>query len=311
MKAAVATIFFLINACTAFAQSSTPRIYRIKPDDTLRIQLYGEQQVSNVEVPVGEDGNISAPFVGTLHAEGKTTTELEVELTDLYKKKLFLRDPKVSVTFAQFHPYRAFIGGAVGHAGMFIFRPGDRVLTLIHQGGDPIDGVADWHRAILHHKDSEEGIPIDLYAMLRRGDLSQNYELQDGDQLDVPVDTHSQVKVLGFIQRPGQFPYREPMTLADAISQAGGEIPLKSKMSQVSILREQPGAPGTYQMIKCDFVRYVKGDPTQNVELRPNDLIYVPATNTPDINTVANVVNAAFFIDNVLRNGIFGLKLFH
>jgi hypothetical protein len=76
------------------------------------------------------------------------------------------------------------------------------------------------------------------------------------------------------------------------------------------VFREQAAAPGTYQMIRCDMVRYVHGDPSQNIELQPNDFVYVPATNTPDINMVANVVNAAFFIDNILRNGLFGLRVF-
>ncbi|HWA83200.1 MAG TPA: SLBB domain-containing protein, partial [Fimbriimonadaceae bacterium] len=215
------------------------------------------------------------------------------------------------VTFARYRPTRASIGGAVARPGQYEFRPGDTLLSLIHQGGDPIEGQADQHRAVLHHQNSDEAIPIDLYAMLRRGDLSQNYELQDGDQLEVPVDNRNQVKVLGFVQKPGLYAFREPMTLADALSQAGGEIPTRSMMSRVMIQREMPGAPGTFLQIRADFVRYEHGDASQNIELQPNDFIYVPATNTPDINTIANVVNAAFYIQNVLRGGIFGLRLFH
>lgn len=310
MKGALATIVFLLLSMAAFGQSSNQKVYRIRPDDILRIQVYGEAQV-NVEVPVGEDGNISAPFVGTLRAEGRTPAELEAELTKAYQDRLRLRDPKVSVTFARYRPSRASIGGAVARPGQYDFRPGDTLLSLIHQGGDPIEGAADQHRAVLHRKDSDEAIPIDLYGMLRRGDLSQNYELQDGDQLEVPVDNRNQVKVLGFVQKPGLFAFREPMTLADALSQAGGEIPTRSMMSRVMIQREMPGAPGTFLQIRADFVRYEHGDPSQNVQLQPNDFIYVPATNTPDINTIANIVNAVFYVQNVLKGGIFGLKLFH
>lgn len=310
MKAALATILFLVCCVCALAQDATDKTYRIHVDDVLRIQLYGEQQV-NVDVPVGQDGNIVAPFVGTVKAEGRTTSEVEAELTKAYQLKLRLRDPKVSVGFAQIHPTRAFVGGAVRNPGQYLFRPGDTILSLLHQAGDPVIDGADLRRSILYRKDSPEGIPIDLYSMLRRGDLSQNYELQEGDKLEVPVDTTSQIKVLGYVQRPGLYPFREPMTLADVISAAGGEIPNRSMMSQTRIIREVPGAPGSFQEIRPNIVNYwSKGDATQNVELRAGDLVYVPATKTPDFAMISSMVNSAFFIDSLFRNGLFGFRFF-
>jgi protein involved in polysaccharide export with SLBB domain len=307
MKAALATIVLLLLSIAALAQTANTRTYRIKPDDILRIQVYGEAQV-NAEIPVGQDGNISAPFVGTIRAEGKTTSELEADLTEAYKQRLRLRDPKVSVTFARYKPIRASIGGGVARPGQYELRGGDTILTLVSLGGDPVEGIADLHRASLHRKNTQEKIPIDLYSMLRKGDLSQDYEIEDGDVLEVPVDvSRNSIKVLGFVQRPNQYTFREPMTLADAISQAGGEISGRSMMSQIRVTREVPGAPGTFMQIKTNFVRYTnEGDASQNIELRPGDLIYVPATkwSTADINTAANIVNSLFFIQNILRGGL-------
>jgi len=310
MKAALATIFFLLLSMAAFGQSTTPSTYLIRQDDVLRIQIYGETQVNN-EVTVGEDGNISAPFVGLIHAAGRTTAELEDELTVAYKKNLRLREPKVSVTFSHYAPKRAWVGGAVAHPGAFEFRQGDTLATLLHEAGDPVEGLANEHRAVLHHKGIDEGIPVDLYALLRKGDVTQNYELRDGDILEVPSDPRNKVNVLGYIGHPGPQPFREPMTLADAVAGAGGEIPGKSMMSRIVILRELPAAPGTYLQIKPNFVAYEHGDASQNVELQPNDFIFVPATNTPDLPLIANVVSSAFYIDTILRNGIFGFRFFH
>jgi len=310
IKAALATLVLLLLSMAAFAQSPTTKTYLIQQDDVLRIQVYGESQV-NVEVTVGEDGNVSAPFVGMVRAIGRTTADLEADLTVAYKEKLRLRDPKVSVTFSKYHDKRAFIGGAINHPGAFAYRQGDTILTLIDQAGGPVDGLANQHRVTLKHKDSTELIPIDLYAMLRRGDLSQNYVLEDGDIIDVPSDPKNQIKMLGYVARPGQYAYREPMTLADAVAAAGGEIPGKSRMSQIVIQRELPGAPGTFLIIRPNFVSYEHGDATQNVELQPNDYIFVPATNTPDIPGIASIISSAFYIDSILRSGIFGLRLFH
>ncbi|HWA84091.1 MAG TPA: polysaccharide biosynthesis/export family protein, partial [Fimbriimonadaceae bacterium] len=90
MKGALATVVFLLLSMAAFGQSSNSKVYRIRPDDILRIQVYGEAQV-NVEIPVGEDGSISAPFVGSFMVEGKTTGEVEAELTKAYQDRLRLR----------------------------------------------------------------------------------------------------------------------------------------------------------------------------------------------------------------------------
>jgi polysaccharide biosynthesis/export protein len=307
IKAVLATMVLLLLSVAALAQTPTTKAHRIKPDDILRIQVYGEAQV-NAEIPVGEDGNINAPFVGTLHAEGLTPAELEEDLTKAYKARLRLRDPRVSVTFARYRPIRASIGGAVGRAGQYELRAGDTILTLVSLGGDPVEGVADLHRARLHRANTDEIIPLDLYAMLKRGDLSQNYTIEDGDQLQIPADiSRNTVKVWGFVQRPNQYTYREPMTLADALAQAGGEISGRSQMSKVKVLREVPGAPGSFHQITADMVRYtVKGDATQNIELRPGDMVYVPAVKygTGDLNTLTGVFNSLFVIQNLFRGGI-------
>src|SRR5579862_9403126 len=307
MKAAVATILFLLLSVAAFAQTP-PSTYLIRKDDVLRIQVYGEQQAT-AEVTVGEDGYISAPFVGMVRAEGRSTDDLVTELTKLYMERLRLRDPKVAVTFSHYAPQRAWVGGAVGHPGEFEFRPGDTILNLIHQAGDPVDGLANQHRAVLQRKGIDERIPIDLFNILRRGDLTQNYALKDGDILEVPSDTRNQVQVMGYIQKPGPLPYREPMTLADAIAGAGGEIQGKSMMSHIVIMREVPASPGTFLQIRPNFVAYEHGDASQNVEIQAHDFIFVPATNTPDLAAITNAVSSIFYVDSVLRAGFLGIRL--
>lgn len=312
---AVAIIFFVASLVCAFAQQQGTAGYKIQINDVLRIQVYGEQQI-NVEVPVDQEGNISAPFVGTFVAAGKTTSDLEEELTKAYQERLRLKKPKVSVTFSVFHPQRATVSGAVQRPGQFEFRPGDTILTLLANAGGPIpSGVseisADYRRAKLKRKNSDELIPIDLNAMLIRGDLSQNYVLEDGDSLDVPIQTRNKIQVLGMIQRPGTYPYREAMTLSDVISQAGGEIPRQSMFSRITITRQIPGTEGQYYRIQANFVDFLaKGNVSQNVVLQPGDFVYIPSTKTPNISELSGLVNSAFYIDQLLRQGIFGFRVF-
>lgn len=298
----------LVMATAALGQNtSTGKPYTLKPEDVLRIQVFNQQQIA-ADVPVGDDGNIAAPFVGVLFVEGKTVTEVEKMLFDLYKKKLLLRDPIVSVTITQYRRLKASINGQVNRSGEIIFRQGDTIMNLLSAGGGYISDRADARRATLRRKGSRELIPIDLYALTVFGDNSQNYELLDGDVLDIPEEQRNRIMVLGQVRAPGLYPYRETMRLMDAVSVSGGEVPYRARTSQAYVMRELPGRPGEYVRINADLVKFLaKGDSVQNVKLLPGDLVYIPATNTPDFQQVNSLVNT-FFIFNSLGN-LFGFSL--
>jgi polysaccharide biosynthesis/export protein len=305
-----AVVLLLLTVASAVAQT-TEETYRLRPDDVLRLQVYGHAEIA-AEIPVGRDGNISAPFVGTVRAEGRTTADLEAELARLYEEKLRIREPKISIIVLQYHPRLASVGGQVLRPGVFQIRPGDTLLTLLHLGGDPVtNGAADLRRAMFRRAKSQEVIPVDLYAMLVLGDMSQNYPIDEGDELIVPEERNNRVLVQGMVRNPGVFPYREPMTVQDAVSLAGGEVPHRSRFSRTMVFRRRAGLPDEITRIQVDYVRYVKkGDVSQNIELKPGDMIYVPETDTPDLNYISGIVNSLFFFDRFFQEGIFGFRPF-
>lgn len=291
------------------APAITDEVYKLQPEDLVRVLVYNEQQAS-ADVPVGKDGYISAPFVGLIKVAGKTTAQVEAELVDLYKAKLRIRDPRVSVTILKYRTLKATVGGFVGRPGQFEIRPGDTLVTLLNQGGGPVPDRADLRRATFRRANSSELIPVDLYAMLIKGDTSQNYRLLDGDELNVPEETNLRISVQGAVAQPGTYGYKEPMTLSDAISLAHGEIPQKSMFSRVLIIREQQGQPGQFLRIQANYVKFIKeGDNSQNVPLMPGDLIVVPQTKTPDLQQITQIISTFFYGQQFLKNGVFGIHL--
>lgn len=301
-------IIGLVAMClnAAFAQAEEP--YRLMPEDVLRVQVYDENQIIAV-VPVGKDGNISAPFVGIVRAEGLTTSELESILVKKYEQTLRIRNPKVAVTIERYREVRANITGMVNRPGTYPIRPTDDILTLLALGGNAILDRADLRRAKLQRSGSKEAIPIDLFAMLTFGDMSQNYQLKDGDTLTIPEDKVNVVNVLGAVQRPFSFPFREGMTLVDAIAQAQGEVQYRSSFSKILIYRENKGMPGSYTVINADLTKFFKkADSSQNVRLQKGDIVYVPESNSPDINRISQYSTAAANFIFVLER--FGLKIF-
>ncbi|MGV3617601.1 MAG: polysaccharide biosynthesis/export family protein [Fimbriimonas sp.] len=304
----IAILLALALAALSFTQSSTPsdRDYRLRPEDFLRIQVFGQEIL--VDMPVGPDGKVTPPYAGPVLAEGKTTTELERDIAAKLKERLRLRDPIVSVSILRYRPISASVGGEVTRPGTYEVRAGDRLLTLLTQGGGAALDRADLRRATLRRRNSGEVIPIDLYALLILGDTTQNYEVRDGDVLTIPQERRNRISVQGAVPNPGQFLYREPMTLSDAISLAGGEVRYRSRLSRVLIIRERTGQPGQYTRILADYVRFVKkGDQAQNVVLEPGDFVYVPETNTPDFNQISALANTAFILQT-FGNSFFGIR---
>lgn len=290
-------------------QGGPPATYTLRADDVLRIQVFNQPQIQ-ADVPVSRDGTIAAPFVGVLNVQGKTPTQVQQELRALYIRVLRLRDPIVSVSIIRFRALRASVGGIVQRPGTFELREGDSLMTLLNQGGGPVPDRSDLRRAVLRRSFSQELIPIDLHAMLIRGDTSQNYVIQDGDELTIPEETRNRILMDGAISAPGAYPYREPMTLADAIALARGQIRYRSRMSKITITREKVGQPGQYVRLNADFVRFqTKGDQTQNITLQPGDYVFIPETNTPDFQQISSLANVAFILQQ-FGSSFLGFNLF-
>ena len=298
----------LLSVSAAFAQTGDGT-YRLQPDDLIRIQVFNQQQIL-AEIPVGRDGNVSAPFIGIIQASGKTTSELEAILTAEYIKKLRLKDPIVSVTILRFRIQKVSATGMFNRPQVSEIRPGDTIMTLISNCSGYVLDRSDLKKATLRRANSRELIPIDLYSMLVLGDTSQNYLLQDGDELNLPEEQNNRIIVLGAVQSPGTYQYKDGLTLSDAVSLARGEIRYTSKMSQIVIMRKKPGAPSESIRIVANFVKFIKGqDVSQNIALLPGDFIYVPETNTPDFTRISTLFNSAYII-NQIGGSIFGFKIF-
>jgi polysaccharide biosynthesis/export protein len=90
-----------------------------------------------------------------------------------------------------------------------------------------------------------------------------------------PVSAFSQIKVIGQVVKPQSLPYREGMTVLDAILQAGGLAPYAAG-NRAKIVRMEGGKESE---IKIKLEALVNGgDMKQNVQLAPGDVLVVPET---------------------------------
>lgn len=98
--------------------------YRLAVGDVLGIHVFDEADLSFNRMPIGESGYVQFPFVGRVPAAGRTTTEIQDEITNALMPD-YLVDPKVAVSIVEYRPF--FVAGEVQQPGSFPFQPG---LTL-------------------------------------------------------------------------------------------------------------------------------------------------------------------------------------
>ena len=91
-----------------------------------------------------------------------------------------------------------------------------------------------------------------------------------------PVSAFSQVKVIGQVLKPQSLPYRDGMTVLDALLTVGGLGPYAAG-NRAKVVRTDGGKQ---TQISVNLEKIVdKGDMTQNIKLQPGDVIVVPETH--------------------------------
>ncbi|MES1228129.1 MAG: polysaccharide biosynthesis/export family protein, partial [Armatimonadota bacterium] len=274
--------------------------YRLQVDDVIRIDVNRGDSTTifnPVDVLVDPSGDIQAPLLGTVHVEGKTVGEVYEYLKSHYTTELQLQPGilRLSVTTVRVHQIRASVIGAVNKPGIFDLKRGDRISTLLANAqGALMDGSADLHRGTLRRAKSNEVIPLDLYDLLTKGDTTQDYAVQDGDVVTIPIEIRNRIVIDGEVKQPTVIPYAEGISVNQAITRAGGRTDL-SRMTKVTVIRLRPGRPDDPEYITVDLVAFYKGkDRTQNIELKPGDTVFVPTNGNPNLNTINSYFNLIF-----------------
>src|SRR5881628_2534197 len=145
----------------ARAKGASDEGYRIGPDDLLDIRipdvLDGQgagpvgRQAPGTPGPatvaaapasqglrVNDRGDVTLPFIGSVHAEGLTTTELEAEIARRLVKEGILREPRVSVQIAEYRSRVVAVIGSVERPGLYpLTRPRATLADLIWAAGGP------------------------------------------------------------------------------------------------------------------------------------------------------------------------------
>lgn len=170
---------------TEFSGGTGKRVeyYRIGVGDLLQIEVYDEADLTK-EVRVLTDGTISFPLLGSIHALGLTVGELEQELTkDLGAK--YLVSPQVTVFVKEFSSI--FVFGEVKKPGSFPLFGKITVFEAITLAGGFTETANPSKVKVIRQVDGQEtSFEVDISLLTKKGDSSQDRELQANDRVIVP-----------------------------------------------------------------------------------------------------------------------------
>lgn len=139
--------------------------YQLGEGDQIAIQVFDEPDLT-MSSRVGSGGSINYSYLGDLAVAGRTTVELERQITEQLRNG-YLVNPSVNVTIIEFRPF--FIGGEVKAPGSYPYQPGLTLNKAIALAGGMTDRASS--RRIFISKPSGDEFRASLTQDVSPGDI--------------------------------------------------------------------------------------------------------------------------------------------
>ncbi len=263
------------------ASGDTAPSYKIAAGDVISIVVADFPTLSN-QATVAPDGAISMPLLRQVSVTGLTVDQATNLLTTKYKK--YVIDPVVTVSLTQKHPQIVVFSGEVNRPGSLDYRPGMHLVQALAEvgglvlNGNPATGsstsvgssatVADPSHVSIAH---EDGTKVTLNVTSHPENLAgtpTDILLAPGDVITVPEQL-GKINVTGQFSHPGVIPYRDSMTVFDAVTDAGYN-PETADLPEATLTHN-----GKTTLINLEPM-LLHSDMTANIALAPGDQISIP-----------------------------------
>lgn len=147
---------------------ATDTTYRIGPNDQLRIQVFGEDDLT-VENKIDGNGNLTFPLLGILHLAGKTIQEVQEELSNRLAAG-YVRSPKVTAYVVRYRNF--FVTGQVRSPGGYPYEEGLTVQKAISLAGGQTERAERGSISVLRRLNGrEESIVVKLEGQVLPDDV--------------------------------------------------------------------------------------------------------------------------------------------
>jgi polysaccharide biosynthesis/export protein len=259
-------------------------LFTLGPGDKLDIEM-PEETNSLTSTVVGPDGKIYFSLLPGLDVWGLTLGQTR-EMIEHELGRYVRGQPQVNVTLRDVQSKHVWLLGRFQAPGIYNMAAPTTLLEAIaaaggsqsfagqrqiSEGGPLGEDLADLRHSFVVR--NGQMLPVDLYRLMDKGDLSQNIYLQPDDFVYFAPAFAKEVYVLGAVVQPKPVQYIRGMSLMQAIAGAYGTV-RDAYLAHVIIVRGSLAQP---QVAFVNYYDIVKGH-TPDVQLQPNDIVYVPLT---------------------------------
>ncbi|NDJ16741.1 polysaccharide biosynthesis/export family protein [Myxacorys almedinensis] len=331
------------------APASAPVVdqsYLLGAGDKIKLDVFGVPEYSG-EYQVLADGSLNLPLAGSVRVGGLTLRQASSAIESRYQE--WLTRPVVTVSLMSSRPVQIAVSGEVTRPGAYatsLAEAGAPTLTKMLQLAGGLTQSADIQRVqILRRLPGTNAgttpITVNLQALLKSGDLSQDIQLRDGDSILVPAAAATtamgndfagttlessnnepiDIIVAGEVNRPGPHSVvGEQVPVGDAA--ANGQTAVAAKVKAPTVTRaiqiaggiteradirdievKRTARDGSEQSIKVNLMNLLKaGDAKQDVRLQQGDRIVIPTAVALSPEDAATVSRASFSPDSITVN---------
>jgi polysaccharide biosynthesis/export protein len=283
MNAALpSTVAPVPTAPTADTPSLTS--YILGPEDLLTVRVFAADDIPDKPAQVDNNGSVTLPMIGTVHAAGLTVEQFQANLVTAYKK--YFKDPQVTVQVNEFHSQPVSVAGNVTLPGVVQLKGNRNLMEVIGLAGGLRADAGD--TVLITRSLSEGPIPvqgaftdptgkysvahIDIRAVMSGKEPEGNILIKPHDV--ITVNRARMVYVLGNVTRPGGYVMseNETMSVTQAVALAGG-WDKSAALSAARVLRSDGGAQR--EQIPLN-VKKIMENKAPDLQLKPDDIVYVP-----------------------------------
>lgn len=320
--------------------------YVLGPGDEISLDVFDIPEFANTYT-ILVDGSVVFPWIGRLRLQGLTLDQATALITQQYVSRGFLVDPLITVNLLTPRTLSISVVGEVKRPGAYSISPEGSSSAPIQgdgggDGGDTatnqwptvsraiqaaggITQLADLRNIQIRRAlpdGSEQLLDVDLWELIRTGQLTQDITLRDRDTLVIPTATALnpdeavligsasfapgviRINVVGEAVQPGVIEVPPNTSLNQAIQAAGGFDRQRARRSRVDLIRLNPNGTATQRRIPIDLASGINEE--TNPALRDGDTVVIGRSGlvsaTDFLQTVLTPVGALLAPINVLQN---------
>lgn len=263
--------------------------YVIGSGDMFNIFVYEEPELNVKGSVVKADGTLTFQLIGDVKVSGLTINQAMEKIAK--KLKRYIINPIVSIIPVEFRSSSFTILGKVSLPGSYQITNDARVIDsiAIAQGlsigifEDNTIELADLEHAFIRR--GSRVLPVNFIELVRKGNPLHNIPLRDKDYIYIPSALNTEVYILGEVNLPGHYGFKENMTLSQVVTYSKG-FKVSANLEQIAIIRGTLTNPVVYI---ADLEAILEGR-AKDFRIKPFDIVYIPTSPLGDWNNILEMV---------------------